>query len=144
MSIASLIWETEAERTDSNTWQDERNVVPEALAKCFVDTSGQGGSTDEAARERVCKETRIQMDSDGADRLGRCLRQAELQGQSHRECKLLAMWGGRESLVRLGDVPYTFVKGLLCSRHWARCWGTNASREMLRMQREREIRRKTQ
>lgn len=50
--MTSLVWETEAERTDSrNTWQNERNVVAAALKKALWAQPSQGASTGEAAPE---------------------------------------------------------------------------------------------
>lgn len=52
LNITSLVWETEAERTDSrNTWQNERNVVAEALTEALWTHLSQGASTGEAALE---------------------------------------------------------------------------------------------
>lgn len=44
----------------------------------------------------------------------------ELEEQSWRDVKVTGL--SQESLVRLTMFQEALVKGVLCSRHWARCW----------------------
>lgn len=89
-------------------WQNEGIVVAEALPERIrVREAAQvgqhpspGGCTGETALETAFKEEPGWMNRDGADRLGGCLRQGELQGQSQRDGKVPGLSGEEQRAWR--------------------------------------------
>ena len=100
-------------------WQNERDVTAEIIAQHFVDTSES-----KAPQVKWYPSGNIRGEAgaggrDGAGRVGAWLRQGNCKSEAG---EMQSYWLIPGEPGEAEDVPKTLVKGVLCSRHWARCW----------------------